>query len=89
MARSQADFNIQRRVSIKGGWLFFGVSLGSAVRRALVDLNDEGYRVAFIVPDQPSFFWYVAQVLVGVLTLGFFFRRRGLLLIGERLPAQI
>ena len=86
MARSRADFNIQRRVSIKGGWLFLGVSLGSEVRSALVDLNDDGYRVAFIVPDQPSFFWYVAQILLGIVTLGFFYRRRGLLIIGERLP---
>ena len=54
MARARADFNIQRRVSIKGGWIFLGVSLGSAVRTALVDLNDEGYRVAFMVPDQPE-----------------------------------
>ena len=88
MARSRADFNIQRRVSMKGGWLFLGVSLGGEVRRTLVDLNDEGYRVAFIVPDQPSFLWYVMQVLVGTLTLGFFYRRRGLLIIGERLPVQ-
>ena len=85
MARTRADFNVQRRVSIKGGWLFLGVSLGSAIRSALVDLNDDGYRVAFIVPDTPSPLWYLGNLLLGIVTLGFFFRRRGLIIIGERL----
>ncbi len=85
MARARADFNIQRRVSIKGGWLFLGVSLGSATRSVLVDLNDDGYRVAFIVPDQPSVFWHVGNILLAIVTLGFFYRRAGLLIIGERL----
>lgn len=85
MARTRADFNIQRRVSVKGGWLFLGVSLGSALRSELVNLNDDGYRVAFIVPDQPSPFWYFGNLLLGILTLGFFYRKRGLIIVGERL----
>ena len=85
MARARADFNVQRRVSVKGGWLFLGVSLGSALRSALVDLNDDGYRVAFVVPDMPSPFWYLGNLLLAIVTLGFFYRKRGLILIGERL----
>ena len=86
MARARADLNVQRRVSVKGGWLFLGVSLGSALRSALVDLNDDGYRVAFVVPDTPSPFWYFGNLLLAIVTLGFFYRKRGLILIGERLP---
>ena len=86
MARARADFNIQRRVSVRGGWLALGVSLGSELRRALVELNDQGYSVTFVVPDRPSPFWYLGQVLLAILTLGIFYREAGVIIIGARIP---
>lgn len=79
--------NRQRRASGRGGWiaLFSGESRGKAVERAISDINDEGYRVVFIVEDSPGFFSKLLNVLLALVTLGFYWRTSDLLIIGERM----
>ena len=86
MARARADFNIQRRVSVRGGWLALGISLGSEIRKTLVELNDDGYSVALVIPDRPSPFWHLGQVFLAIVTLGFVYGKAGVIIIGERIP---
>ena len=79
--------NTQRRASGRGGWiaLFSGESRGHAVERAISDINAEGYRVVFIVEDRPNLFWTLLNLLLAIVTLGFYWRTADLLIIGERL----
>ena len=80
------QINTQRRASGRGGWipLFSGESRGRAVQRAVSDINDEGYRVVFIIEDKPSFLWMLLNLGVAIVTLGFYWRSPGMLIIGER-----
>ncbi len=79
--------NIQVRVSGLGGWIpmLQGESQGRALERVLPELNANGYKVAFIVPDSPSFLWKLLNALIAVVTLGFYWRNAGVLIIGERI----
>lgn len=60
-----SSINTYRRSTARVGWLalFSGESQGKALRRAIRDLNADGYRVAFIVPDHYSFFGRVFNLL--------------------------
>ena len=80
------SINIYRRATTRVGWLalFGGESQGKALRRAIRDLNADGYRVAFIVPDSYSFFGRVFNVLLLIITFGFYSRSENLLIVGER-----
>lgn len=55
--------------------------------RELAALNQEGYRVRLILEDDVNLFWYIGQFLRAILTLGFSYRRKGLMLIAERMPS--
>lgn len=78
--------NIQRRASGRAGWLAMlsGESQGRAVQRILPEMNAEGYKVAFIIEDNPSILWKVFNLVLAVCTLGFYWRASGVLIIGER-----
>ena len=81
--------NIQRRVSGRGGWigLFTGESQGRALERILPDMNADGYRVAFIIPDKWSFARHILNIIVLVGTAGFFAHTEGLVIVGERIDS--
>ena len=64
--------------------MFSGESLGRSLERVLPELNDDGYRVSFVLPDQPSIGWILLNILIAFCTLGFYWRRAGVLIIGER-----
>ena len=76
--------NVQLHVSVKSGWLNLGESLGSATDRALEALNEEGYWVVFVIPDQWSVGRSIVNALVRLFTLGFVAYEPGLLIIAER-----
>ena len=93
MLRSWQGYNVTKRVNLRGGWigLISGESQGKALDRAISDLNRDGFKVAFIVPDRWSFVRYLVEVLVIILTLGFVARTPNLLIVGEpagSLPGQ-
>lgn len=81
--------NITRRVGLRGGWigLFSGESQGKALDRVIPQLNADGYRVAFVVPDQWSLVKRLWAVVLLVITLGFVGLTQNLLIIGERVDA--
>ena len=87
MDSSQKPVNIQYRVSTKAGWIawFSGESQGRALERALPELNQMGYRVAFIVPDKWNPFKVLLNALLFLVTLGFYAQSQNLLIIGERI----
>ena len=64
--------NVQRRATSIAGWigLFRGESLGSAVERTIMELNADGYRVVFMVPDRWSVARVLLNILITVVTLG-------------------
>ena len=78
--------NIQRRVSGRGGWigLFTGESQGRALERVLPELNAEGYRIVFIIPDSWSFAKHLLNTIITVATLGIYSQTQGVVIIGER-----
>ena len=80
-------YNIQRRVNIRGGWigLFSGESMGSAIERILRRLNEDGYRVTFMVRDEWSFFRHVLNVIVTIGTVGILSHQQGYVIIGEKI----
>jgi hypothetical protein len=80
------NLNVVRRVAMRGGWigLFSGESQGKALERVLPELNADGYRVAFVVPDHWSIAKRILSILVLVVTLGFVGLTQNLLIIGER-----
>ena len=77
--------NIQFRVAGRGGWLpgLAGESQGRALERIMPRMNAQGYRVAFVVPDQFSFLKRMLHLFVQVFTLGAWYHTEGLLIIGE------
>jgi len=79
-------YNVNRRLALKGGWLHLKEDLNRMLERELKSLNDEGYRVRWILQDEVNLFWYLGQLLRAILTLGFSYRRRGLMLIAEPIP---
>ena len=79
--------NIQHRVTVRGGLIpaLMGESQGAAFERALPDLNDQGYRVVFMVKDQWNLFkWFFLTLLLGAVTLGLYYKTPNWLIIGER-----
>ncbi len=78
--------NVQRRITIRGGLigLLEGDSLSSATGRAIYGLNNEGYRVAFLIQDQWNLARVLLNTLVTVVTLGVVSSQPGLLIVGER-----
>ena len=80
------EINGQRRAQARGGWIGIirGESQGAAVERALPDLNADGYKVAFIIPDKFSFAKMIWAGIVAVCTLGFYWPTASVLIIGER-----
>lgn len=79
--------NMQQRAPGRGGWIpmFSGESQGRAVERAIRDINANGYRVVFIIEDNPSLLWKLVQLTIAICTLGFYWRTSGVLIIGERM----
>lgn len=78
--------NVQRRAQARGGWLGLirGESQGAAVERALPGLNADGYRVAFLIPDEFSIAKKIWAGLIAICTLGFYWPTASVLIIGER-----
>lgn len=78
--------NIVRRVSMRGGWigLLSGESQGKALDRVIPQMNSEGYKVRFVVPDQWSLAKRFLAIVVLVVTLGIVGLNQNLLIIGER-----
>ena len=64
-----------------------GESQGRALERVIPLMNASGYRVAFVLPDSISVGRKILNLLVGVVTLGFYYQTEGLLIIGERIDA--
>ncbi len=90
MASRNRPLNVQIRVASQGGWLaiFRGESQGSALERVLPELERDGYRVAFIVPDSFSLGKKLLNFLRALVTLGFSYEVQGLLIIGERIDGE-
>ena len=90
MTPRNRPLNVQTRVASRGGWLaiFQGESQGRALERVLPELEQDGYRVAFIIPDSFSLGKKLLNLLLAVVTLGFFYQVEGLLIIGERVDRQ-
>ena len=61
-----------------------GTQRTKALEREVAQLNAEGYRVSFIVPDRWSFFRRVLWLMIAFGTFGFVVRSENLFLIGER-----
>ena len=57
--------------------------MGSATAREVKDLNRDGYRVAFMIPDRWSFGRRVLNTFLWLITLGFVGYQEGVLIIGE------
>ena len=77
--------NKTERVEYKTGWLNIGESQGSALDRAIKDLNRSGYRVAFITEDKWSLGKKVLNAILTICTLGFRGRASSLLVVGEQI----
>jgi hypothetical protein len=73
------------------GWigLFSGESQGKALERAIRDLNERDYRVSFIIPDQLSFFGRLWNVILLMLTFGWYSRSQNMLIVGERVEERV
>lgn len=91
MTSRNRPLNIQWRVVSRGGWLaiFQGESLGRALERTLPQLEQEGYRVQFVLPDSFSLGKKLLNLLLAVVSLGFYYQVEGLLIIGERVDGQM
>jgi len=79
--------NIQHRVEITGGLIaaFQGESQGKALERALPELNEQGYRVVFMVKDEWNIFRKLLFLLILVCTVGLWTKVPNWLIIGERI----
>ena len=81
-----AAINRTWRVKFRGGWLglFTGESQGKAMERVLPEMNQQGYRVVFIVSDKFSLVKKFLVLLLAVVTLGFVVLVENLLIVGEQ-----
>ena len=82
--------NIQRRVEFVRGLVgaLQGESQGAALERALPALNQEGYRVVFMVKDEWNVFkklLFTYTYIFAFITLGLYYRSENWLIIGERM----
>lgn len=77
--------NVTSRVTWEGGWigLLRGESQGKAIDRELAALNDLGFSVVFIVPDRWNPFLRLFWILLGIASLGIFWKQENLLIIAE------
>ena len=67
--------NIQHRVTVRSGLIpaLMGESQGKAFERALPVLNDQGYRVVFMVKDHWNpFKWFFLTLLLAMVTFGLY-----------------
>ena len=87
----QKGHNVQLRGSVRSGWigLLRGESAGSIMDRSVEALNEEGYRIVFIIADRWSLGRHLQNLLVGILTLGFVLYSPGYLIIAERGDSRI
>lgn len=85
MTGASTGYNGIFPVKYKRGWpgLFSGENQEKALRRALTDINAQGWRVASTVQDQWSFWRRLGSVLLAIITLGFVVRAPNVLLITE------
>lgn len=85
------DCNILVGVGTRGGWagILTGENLGKSLMRAVPRLNDQGYRVVQIIPDEWSFFKQLASFILAILTLGFLNPTPGLLIVAERIATPV
>jgi hypothetical protein len=81
--------NTTTNVTVKGGWvgIFSGSSLNKSIIPALADGNAHGYKVAAVVPDQWSAIRKFLNFLLLIVTLGFYTKAPGAVIIWE--PIQI
>ena len=78
--------NIQRRVEFVRGLVgaLQGESQGAAMERELPKLNQEGYRVVFMVKDEWNVFKKVLFTYIfALITFGLYYRSENWLIIGE------
>ena len=82
----EQPINIQVRVAGRNGWIsvFAGESRGKALERILPGLNARGYRVAFVIEDKFSFLRGLLNIVLAIVTLGFYWQSSELIIIGER-----
>ena len=52
------------------------------------DLNQQDYRVAFVIDDKFSIGKRILNMLVAGIMLGFYYQTQGLLIIGERIETS-
>lgn len=78
--------NRQFRVSYRAGWIgaLSGESQGSALERTMSAMNEQGYRVVFIVADRWNIFKTILNVVIAVCTLGAWYRAPNHIIVGER-----
>ncbi len=78
--------NVCERVSVKAGWIAIlsgQASLASAITRNAESLNERGYRVVTIIPDQWGFLRHLLNIILSVVTLGLYSQKPGVLIVGE------
>ncbi len=68
--------------------MFAGESQGKALNRVFPELNSQGYKVAFIVEDRPSLLWQLMNIFIALGTLGLYWRKPGLLIVGEKVEER-
>ena len=83
----EQPINVQVRVAGRNGWIsvFTGESRGKALERILPSLNARGYRVAFVIEDKFSFLRGLLNIVLAIVTLGFYWQSSELIIIGERI----
>ena len=84
------SLNVVYRAHMKAGWIgiFTGESQGAVLERVIPELNERGYRVVFIVRDKFSVARYLLNLLLLVVTLGFYGHAASLLIVGEKVAGN-
>ena len=76
--------NVVRRVNLAGGFLSLGLKDVDVLAQETRELNNDGYRVSILVGDSFSFVENLLWLVVLIMTIGFYTRRPGFVLVGER-----
>ena len=73
------------RAQYRSGWigLLAGESLTKSLTRAIEEINGEEQRVVFMVKNRWSIWRWLGTILLAILTLGFYGRSPGYLIITE------
>ncbi len=84
--KQETPLNELHPVTYRGGWIgmFAGENQMRAVQRAIVEINDSGFRVVAAVEDRWSFGKRLGVALLWIVTLGFVGKVQNVLLITER-----